>query len=266
MPAGVPPWLAAALELERHGSAFAVVARIGAGDAAAPALVVALEGTQGTLGDPALDPAAAELARQRLAGPGDERSAAGAVVDLPEGPLVVHLVVPRPFRIVLFGNGHVGRALARILAALPVEVRWVDAREEDFPAGVAANVEVVADDDPLGEVARAPAGACIVVMTHSHPLDFDIAAAALARDDLAYVGMIGSKAKRRQFEARLAGRGLDSQRIQRLVCPIGAGMLAGKEPGVIALAVAAELLRVRERMVDGAKEPAAPVRTATERG
>jgi xanthine dehydrogenase accessory factor len=146
----------------------------------------------------------------------------------------------------VFGNGHVGRALVQVLSAVPVEVRWIDSREHDFPPDVAGNVEIVATDAPETEIATAPRGACIVVMTHSHALDFDIIEAALARSDWRYLGLIGSRAKRVQFERRLAARGVAPEVLARVTCPIGSGQLRGKEPGVIAVAVAAELLAIRE--------------------
>ncbi|HTS22681.1 MAG TPA: xanthine dehydrogenase accessory protein XdhC [Casimicrobiaceae bacterium] len=151
------------------------------------------------------------------------------------------------FRIVVFGNGHVGRALAQVLGALPCAVTWVDTREEDFPPSIPTNVAVVATDVPEAEVRAAPSGSMFLVMTHSHALDFELVAAVLARRDFAYVGMIGSAAKRAQLERRLRERGLDAAAIGRVVCPIGIGGIAGRDPGVIAVAVAAELLQERER-------------------
>jgi xanthine dehydrogenase accessory factor len=157
--------------------------------------------------------------------------------------------VPSDFSVLVFGNGHVGRALVQVLAALPARVRWIDSREHDFPASVPANVEIVATDAPEAELASARAGSYAVIATHSHALDFDIVAAALARDDWRYLGLIGSKAKRNQFEKRLAARG-GADAFARVTCPIGvSGGLAirSKEPGAIAVAVAAEMLAVRER-------------------
>jgi xanthine dehydrogenase accessory factor len=89
-------------------------------------------------------------------------------------------------------------------------------------------------------------------MTHSHALDFDIVEAALHRDDWRYLGLIGSRAKRRQFERRLAARGLAPEVLTRVTCPIGRGDLKSKEPGVIAVAVAAEILAIREALAAGA--------------
>lgn len=149
--------------------------------------------------------------------------------------------------VVLFGAGHVGRAIARILGTLPCSVVWVDGRDHEFPAEVAPNVRVEATDTPLAEVGAAPAGSCFLVMTHSHTLDFELGEAILARGDFRYFGLIGSRAKRRSFEQRLARRGVDAGRLARMTCPIGVPGISGKEPEVIAVAVAAQLLQRRGR-------------------
>jgi xanthine dehydrogenase accessory factor len=93
----------------------------------------------------------------------------------------------------------------------------------------------------------APAGAYFLVMTHSHPQDEALAERILARDDVAYFGLIGSLPKRRQFERRLEARGISRARLATMTCPIGIEGITGKEPEVIAIAVAAQLLQVRSR-------------------
>ena len=152
------------------------------------------------------------------------------------------------FRVVVFGNGHVGRALVQVLGALPCAVTWIDEREHDFPASIPDNAETIATDVPEAEVRAASPGSMFLVMTHNHALDFDLVAAIAARGDFAYAGMIGSAAKRSQMERRLAMRGIDAATAARIVCPIGIAGIAGREPGAIAVAVAAELLQQRERV------------------
>jgi xanthine dehydrogenase accessory factor len=105
----------------------------------------------------------------------------------------------------------------------------------------------VATDVPEVEVAAAPRGACFLVMTHSHAQDESLAERILARDDYAYFGLIGSASKRRQFERRLASRGVERSRLDRMTCPIGVTGIRGKEPDVIAIAVAAQVLQVHSR-------------------
>ena len=95
-----------------------------------------------------------------------------------------------------------------------------------------------------GVAALAP-GSHVLVMTHSHAIDFDICVRALGRPDLAYVGLIGSASKRRRFLKRFRDQGLDDDAIGRLTCPIGVDGVSGKKPAEIAVAVSAELLARR---------------------
>lgn len=147
--------------------------------------------------------------------------------------------------VLLFGAGHVGRALVMALAPLPFAVTWVDPREDAFPALVPENVTAVREASPARMAAAAPADAMVVVMTHSHALDLDICRAALGREAFAYVGLIGSATKRARFVSQLRAAGLTDEALDRLRCPIGVAGITGKEPAVIAAAVAAELLIVR---------------------
>jgi xanthine/CO dehydrogenase XdhC/CoxF family maturation factor len=145
--------------------------------------------------------------------------------------------------LVLFGAGHVGRALLMALAPLPFAVTWVDARPEAFPRHVPANVTLSSEPDPEVVLAAAPDGAFVLSMTHSHPLDLAAVATALRQDRFPYVGVIGSATKRARFESQLRAAGHAEAAIASLVCPIGAsGGLSSKEPAAIAAMTAAELL------------------------
>ncbi|MBT8137790.1 MAG: xanthine dehydrogenase accessory protein XdhC [Gammaproteobacteria bacterium] len=155
------------------------------------------------------------------------------------------------FQIVVFGAGHVGSALVATLAALPCQVSWVDNREGIFPTRLPENVTTIETAEPATAVEQIGSGACYVVMTHSHAIDLDICARVLQRDNIAYCGLIGSRSKRRQFEKRLRRMGIDEQQLARLTCPIGIDGISGKRPGEIAVAVAAQLLQLRERVAAG---------------
>ncbi len=150
----------------------------------------------------------------------------------------------------LFGAGHVGRALVLALAPLPFAVRWIDSRREAFPAHAPANVVLVHTAEPVAELADAPDDALIVVMTHSHPLDLEIVAAALGAERFGYVGLIGSPTKRARFLSQMRAAGLSQPCLARLVCPIGVPGVEGKEPAMIAALTAAQLLIVSEKLRD----------------
>lgn len=145
-------------------------------------------------------------------------------------------------RVWLFGAGHVGKAVVKSLADLPFSIRWMDARANEFPATVPANVTIANCPDLPGEVADAPSDTIFIVMTHSHELDEEICHAVLSRGKCAFLGMIGSVSKRRRFVHRLEKRGIDPALLERFVCPIGLPAIAGKEPATIALSLAAQLM------------------------
>jgi xanthine dehydrogenase accessory factor len=145
----------------------------------------------------------------------------------------------------LFGAGHVGRALVLALAPLPFRVRWIDSRQEAFPLRAPTNVTMIHSDDPAAELAAAPPGARVLVMTHSHPLDLSIVSRALAEERFAFVGLIGSATKRARFVSQMRAAGMSKTALDRLTCPIGLAGVKGKEPAIIAAAVAAQLLIAR---------------------
>jgi len=149
------------------------------------------------------------------------------------------------FHVVLFGAGHVGKEVARILERLPCRLTWIDPRPDVFPAAVGANVKVVIEEEPAWMVDEAPAGALYLVMTHSHALDLEIVERALKRNDVGFLGLIGSETKAAKFKARLKAKGVDAS---RLVCPIGL-FKGGKHPAEVAVAAVAQLLERRSAQV-----------------
>ncbi|MFO1038392.1 MAG: xanthine dehydrogenase accessory protein XdhC [Geminicoccaceae bacterium] len=148
--------------------------------------------------------------------------------------------------VALFGAGHVGRAVATALSPLPCRLQWIDPRPDAFPAAASRRTAIAVEADPVAAVAQLPGGVYVLIMTHSHPLDLDLVEAALRRDDTAWVGLIGSATKRARFEGQLRARGLGPEAIDRLVCPIGITGIEGKEPAVIAVAVAAQFMMAFE--------------------
>ena len=151
--------------------------------------------------------------------------------------------------VMIFGAGHVGRALVMALAPLPFRITWVDSRDDAFPARVPANADMLTSRDPPSVLASAPPGSFVLVLTHDHALDLAITAAALGRDDMLFVGLIGSATKRARFARRLGELGIDPLRVSSLVCPIGLPGITGKEPAVIAASVTAQMLALLEERV-----------------
>ena len=145
-------------------------------------------------------------------------------------------------QIAVFGAGHVARALVPLLASLPCRVRWIDSREQEFPALMPQGVQKIVTDEPVDEVDALPVGCYCIVMTHNHALDLELSAALLKRNDFTYFGLIGSKTKRVKFEHRLRERGISASHLQRMRCPMGLSEVKGKLPVEIAISIAGEII------------------------
>ena len=163
--------------------------------------------------------------------------------------LLYEVMRPKGLRLTLFGAGHVGRALVGVLAGVPAHIDWVDSRAEQFPEALPGNVVRHVTEDYEAKIDDAVTGGFFLVMTHSHGIDLEIVEAVLRRGDFAYLGLIGSATKRARFERQLKSRGLTDAHLARLTCPIGIEGIGGKAPAVIAVAVAAEILRMHDQVM-----------------
>jgi xanthine dehydrogenase accessory factor len=151
---------------------------------------------------------------------------------------------PPLFHLQLYGAGHVGRAIVRLLHDLPCRVDWIDERAAEFPADAdPPHIRRLCVEPVDAEVDTAPPGAFHLVLTHSHDLDLAITSAILRRGDFGFLGLIGSATKRARFLARFRQRGIDAAALARLTCPIGVPGIPGKQPAQIAIAVVAQLLQ-----------------------
>jgi len=169
--------------------------------------------------------------------------------------------------VAIFGLGHVGLELARILARQEVELHLVDARAEMLHAdrvGEPGATGVLADavatvrlhHEPVPEAALAelPDGTHVLIMTHDHVEDLAITDQALRRGALGSIGLIGSASKWARFRAKLTELGHTEDDLARVTTPIGIPEVAGKAPASIAVSVAARILQLIE-----AAAPARPV-------
>lgn len=153
--------------------------------------------------------------------------------------------------VAIFGVGHVGLELARILVRHDLDLHLVDSRAPQLTAERLACLDdgegaVHVHHSPVPEVVlgAVPAGTHVLVMTHDHAEDFAVCDAALRCGHLGSVGLIGSAAKWARFRSGLLVEGHDEATIGRIRSPIGDPALVGKEPATIAVSVAADLLRV----------------------
>ena len=152
--------------------------------------------------------------------------------------------------VALFGGGHVGLALARVLAPLPFALTWVDSRDNVLPEPPPSGVVCEHSEPVQAAVPRLAAQSRVLIMSFSHAEDLDVLAACLLRQrlqgDLPFIGLIGSQTKWATFGRRLAARGFCAAELAHVTCPIGVPGIQGrhaKAPEVIAVAVAAQLLQ-----------------------
>ncbi|WP_018606869.1 xanthine dehydrogenase accessory protein XdhC [Uliginosibacterium gangwonense] len=158
-----------------------------------------------------------------------------------------HTIQDNSQPISVYGAGHVGRALVKLLASLSQRVRWLDCREDAFrdcPDGVTSIVNDFLEE----EVATAPANSFHIVMTHSHTLDLILCEKILQRSDTAWCGLIGSTTKAERFRHKLINQGFQKKDLQRLTCPIGIPGITSKTPEAIAISVAAQILQLSETL------------------
>ncbi len=221
----------------------------------------------GTIGGGHLEHQAIAEARLRLAGipgPAQARYALGPALGQCCGG-VVHLgfaclsaadlnpaaglrarLSPALHPVALFGGGHVGHALVGALAPLPFALTWIDSRDGIFPLQPGDNVVCEHSEPVQLAVPGLASGTRVLIMSFSHAEDLDVVAACLRRQrerqDLPFIGLIGSKTKWATFSHRLIERGFTAHDLAHVTCPIGIPGIDGKEPEVIAVAVAAQLL------------------------
>lgn len=228
-------------------------------------LVVAADRTWGSIGGGNLEETAVSRGRALIgAGTSEPES---LVVSLSErvhtehgrqccGGEVTLLLEPLPVvpAVAIFGVGHVGLELARILARHDVELHLVDSREAQLSeerlaclADALAGVHVHHAPLPEMVLGGLPTGTHVLVLTHDHAEDFALCDAALRCGHLGSIGLIGSRAKWARFRQGLVVEGHAASDIDRIVSPIGDTSVVGKEPATIALAVATALVSTFER-------------------
>ncbi|MCK1795697.1 xanthine dehydrogenase accessory protein XdhC [Streptomyces sp. XM4193] len=173
------------------------------------------------------------------------------------GGVVSVLLEPLPVvpAVAVFGVGHVGLELARVLTRHSLDLHLVDSRPEmltderlavlaDAVAQVRVHHTPLLPEEVLAEL---PPGAHVLIMTHDHAEDAALVDAALRTSGLGSIGLIGSSAKWARFRRRLATEGgHEEAEIDRVRTPIGMPGITGKEPATIAVSVAADLLRTFE--------------------
>lgn len=165
-----------------------------------------------------------------------------------DGSEVYTELLNRTPRLLIFGAGHVGRALGQLAAAsgaFRVEIaddRPEYANRERFPFAAAIHL---AERDYQGRLPQPNPQTYVAVITRCHQTDQEVLRQLLQREpDWPYTGMIGSRAKRLKLFRELETEGIPPERLARVHSPMGLP-LGGKEPGEIAVSILAELIEIK---------------------
>jgi xanthine dehydrogenase accessory factor len=157
---------------------------------------------------------------------------------------LLEVVKPQRAPLWIFGAGHVGQSLIRLLLQLDLfEVTWIDSRSGLLPAALPDCVNTQLCASPVALLDSAKPGTHYVVLTHDHALDYDLCRSILRRGDARWLGLIGSASKSARFRSRLRRDGVSAEQLGQLHCPIGIEGISSKLPGAIAIAIVAQLLQ-----------------------
>jgi len=151
------------------------------------------------------------------------------------------------FAINIFGAGHIGQALLKILEDLDCRVKLFDTRPELLTNNTAEHIKMIHMNQPEIAVESCSPDSYYLVMTHDHALDQQLCEAILSRADSRYCGLIGSRTKGLKFRQRLLKKGFTQKELEHLTCPMGLPELKTKIPMEIALSVLAELLIIQSK-------------------
>ena len=147
----------------------------------------------------------------------------------------------------IFGAGHIGQALTKVLADIDCKVNLFDSRAEMLQQNYTKNIQTHHLTEPEIAIESCFPNSYFLVMTHDHALDQQLCEAILARGDSVYCGVIGSRTKSIKFRQRLLKKGFSQDEFSRLTCPMGLSDLKTKKPMEIAVSVVAELLMLRDK-------------------
>jgi xanthine dehydrogenase accessory factor len=261
-------WLSAAQQLSQRGEAYVLITLLGVAGStprnSGTKMLVSAEQSFATIGGGHLEYKAIAFAHKMLSKSKQNRQDSQHIEHFQlaaqlgqccggSASVLFECFAASRVNIMLFGAGHVGQALVRILAALPVKVTWVDNRAEQFQQyeniSHINNISCVVSENPSDEIASMPSNSYFIVMTHNHQLDFELCQTILKqaqqqKNDFAYLGLIASNTKWRRFQQRFAHQEIAQDLIARINCPIGLSAVQGKKPMEVAVSIAGELIQL----------------------
>lgn len=146
------------------------------------------------------------------------------------------------FNIVIFGAGHIGKSVIKILEDIDCHVKWFDSRTELFPENSASHIQKFTMKQAELTVECCMQNSYFLIMTHDHALDQTLCEAIISKGDSHYCGLIGSHTKSLKFKQRMKKKGYSQLELERLTCPMGLSSIKTKKPMEIAVSIVAELL------------------------
>lgn len=214
-----------------------------------------------TIGGGALEHESIEIARQLLSTNKNQqhtetfnlgkdlKQCCGGVV-----PVFFEVFPAINFKLNIFGAGHIGQALCKVLEDIECNVSLYDSREEFLQQSYPKHFKTHLLNEPEIAVEACSADSYFLVMTHDHALDQQLCEAILSRGDSLYCGVIGSRTKGIKFKQRLAKKGFSSEECSKLTCPMGMTDLSTKKPMEIAVSIVTELLILRDKLETSTQE------------
>ena len=170
--------------------------------------------------------------------------------------LLFECFVPIEFDVILFGGGHVGSAIVKILSEISCRVNWIDSRPQQVEQMISlacSNVDVIELKHPETYIKKCPGNAYYLVMTHSHEQDMQIIEEILDRSDVHFCGLIGSKSKAAKFRNRLKRKQFSEDEIAKMTSPIGLNQVKGKQPMEVAVSVVGQLIELKNKIANPQK-------------
>jgi xanthine dehydrogenase accessory factor len=260
-------WADIVAQLNQRNQAYVLVTVLGVKGSAprdsGTKMIVTPEQTHNTIGGGNLEYLVTEQARAMLQQPTNDQH----LEHYPLGPklgqccggsttILFESFASTRADLMLFGAGHVGTALSKIMLDLPVSLRWVDNRAAQFSQQLSSEkLLVIVSDDPTQEIASMPSDSYYIIMTHDHDLDFKLCVTILKRGDARFIGLIGSATKWLRFRKRLSEAGFSEAEINQIQCPIGLDAVPGKRPMEVAVSVASQFIAdYQSRTTDQGKQ------------
>ncbi len=161
--------------------------------------------------------------------------------------ILFEVITSEHMKLDVYGAGHVAQALIPILAKLPVQVRWIDNREDVFPDYIPSNVTKIVDEYPVEQAKHAAGNSAFLILTHNHQLDFELTEAILKRNDSLWLGVIGSDTKAKRFKHRLIHREYCEADIEKMICPVGMSNISGKLPMEVAVSISGQIIQLYQQ-------------------